>query len=160
MNIRNATLADLDAIAAVEATCFPAAEAASKESFAARLAVFPDHFWLCEVDGVLAGFVNGAVLDAETIADCCYEHATCHNPDGTYQALFGVNTLPEYRKQGIGAAMLTAMIDTARAEGRKGCILACKDHMIHYYAALGFVCRGASASCHGGAAWNDMILLF
>ena len=36
--IRTATLADLDAVAAVEAACFPAAEAASKEEFAERIA--------------------------------------------------------------------------------------------------------------------------
>ena len=33
MNIRTATLNDLDAVTAVEAACFPAAEAASKEEF-------------------------------------------------------------------------------------------------------------------------------
>ena len=35
--IRTATFEDLDAIAAVEAACFPAAEAATKEEFAGRL---------------------------------------------------------------------------------------------------------------------------
>ena len=34
MNIRTATLNDLDAVTAVEAACFPAAEAASGEEFA------------------------------------------------------------------------------------------------------------------------------
>ena len=37
MNIRTATLNDLDAVTAVEAACFPAAEAASKKEFAERL---------------------------------------------------------------------------------------------------------------------------
>ena len=34
--IRTATLDDLDAVAAVEAACFPAAEAATREEFADR----------------------------------------------------------------------------------------------------------------------------
>ena len=38
--IRTATFEDLDAIAAVEAACFPAAEAATKEEFAGASA-FP-----------------------------------------------------------------------------------------------------------------------
>ena len=38
MEIRNATMDDLQAIAAVEAACFPAAEAATAEEFAGRLA--------------------------------------------------------------------------------------------------------------------------
>ena len=46
MNIRTASLQDLDAIAAVEAVCFPPAEAADKDSLRRRLTVYPDHFWL------------------------------------------------------------------------------------------------------------------
>ena len=46
MEIRHATMADLASVTAVEAECFPAAEAATEESFRARLNVYPDHFWL------------------------------------------------------------------------------------------------------------------
>ena len=45
--IRTATFEDLAAIAAVEAACFPAAEAATKEEFAGRLAHYADHFCCC-----------------------------------------------------------------------------------------------------------------
>ena len=38
MLIRTATIQDLDAVAAVEAACFPPAEAATREEFAGRLA--------------------------------------------------------------------------------------------------------------------------
>lgn len=60
MIIRHATLDDLEAIAAVEAACFPAAEACSEESFRRRLEAYPDHFWLLEeeVEGEAEG--NGA----------------------------------------------------------------------------------------------------
>ena len=44
MEIRHATEKDLEAIARVEAECFPAAEAATHTSIQARLAAFPDHF--------------------------------------------------------------------------------------------------------------------
>ena len=46
MEIRKGTLKDLEAIAAVEAACFPAAEAATAEEFAGRLQQYGDHFWL------------------------------------------------------------------------------------------------------------------
>ena len=39
MRIRTATQDDLDAICRVEAICFPASEAGTRESFAARLKV-------------------------------------------------------------------------------------------------------------------------
>lgn len=160
MIIRTATMADLDAVTAIEAACFPPAEAATRESFAQRLAVFPNYFWLVEQDGELVGFLNGAVIDTDIIDDHCYHDIACHNPKGAYQTVFGINTLPQYRKQGIGGAMLHAMIDTAKQEGRKGCILTCKDKLKGYYESFGYVSKGRSASTHGGAEWNDMILAF
>ena len=53
MEIRNATMDDLQAIAAVEAACFPAAEAATAEEFAGRLAHYAGHFWLLLEQGEL-----------------------------------------------------------------------------------------------------------
>ena len=61
--IRTATFEDLDAIAAVEAACFPAAEAATKEEFAGRLTHYADHFWLLFEDEKLVSFVDGFVTD-------------------------------------------------------------------------------------------------
>ena len=64
MHIRTATMADLAAVTAVEAACFPVAEAATEQDFADRLTVYPDHFWLLEEDdGTLVSFVNGLVTD-------------------------------------------------------------------------------------------------
>lgn len=51
--IRTATLADLDAVAAVEAACFPAAEAATRAELADRLAHYGGHFWLMFDAGTL-----------------------------------------------------------------------------------------------------------
>ena len=58
--IRTATFEDLDAIAAVEAACFPAAEAATKEEFAGRLTHYADHFWLLFEDEKLVSCVDAA----------------------------------------------------------------------------------------------------
>lgn len=160
MNIRTATFTDLTLVSAIEQACFPPAEAASEDSFSARLQIFPQHFWLAEVEGTVVGFLNGAVIDATVIDDVCYHDAACHNENGAYQTVFGINTLPNYRKQGIGGALLREMIDCAHRQGRKGCILTCKDALRAYYESFGFVCMGRSASTHGGAVWNDMILRF
>ena len=44
--IRNATMEDLFEVAAVEAECFPAAEAATEAEFRERIACYGGHFWL------------------------------------------------------------------------------------------------------------------
>ena len=36
----------------------------------------------------------------------------------------------------------------------------CKDRLVHYYAKVGFVSEGVSASTHGGVVWYQMRLTF
>ena len=43
--IRHATIDDLDALAAMESECFPAAEAADRSSLRARIETYPECFW-------------------------------------------------------------------------------------------------------------------
>ena len=161
MHIRTAVMADLAAVTAVEAACFPAAEAAAEADFAARLAVYPNHFWLLEAhDGTLVSFINGMVTDEPLLRDEMYENAALHDENGAWQMIFGVNTLPRYRKQGLAARVMERVIADARAQGRKGCVLTCKDKLLHYYEKFGFVSEGVSASTHGGVVWYDMRLTF
>ena len=161
MRIRTASMADLAAVAAVEGACFPAAEAATEKDFAARLAVYPNHFWLLEEDdGTLVSFVNGLVTDEPLLRDEMYADASLHNEHGAWQMVFGVNTLPQYRRRGLAGQVLERVIADARAQGRKGCVLTCKDKLIHYYEKFGFQNEGVSASTHGGVGWYDMRLTF
>ena len=161
MQIRTATMADLAAVTAVEAACFPAAEAATAADFAARLEVYPNHCWLLEADdGAIVSFVDGLVTDEPLLRDEMYSDASFHNEQGAWQMIFGVNTLPDYRKQGMAGRVSRPGIEDARAQGRKGCVLTCKDKLIHYYETFGFVSEGISKSVHGGVVWYDMRLTF
>ena len=161
MHIRTAVLADLPAVTAVEAACFPAAEAATEADFAKRLAVYPNHFWLMEDNnGSLVCFVNGLVTDEPHLRDEMYADAGLHNENGAWQMIFGVNTLPAYRRQGLAEQVLRQVIEDAKAQGRKGCVLTCKEKLLHYYGKLGFVNEGVSQSTHGGVVWYEMRLTF
>ena len=160
MEIRTATLKDLDAVSAVEAACFPAAEAATPAEFAERLRYYGSHFWLMFDGETLIGFVDGMVTDQADLTDDLYAQASLHNENGAWQMIFGVNTLPEYRRQGVAAALLERAIADAKAQGRKGLVLTCKDKLVHYYAKFGFVSEGVSESTHGGVVWYQMRLTF
>ena len=160
MEIRNAALKDLPAIAAVEAECFPAAEAATAEEFAGRLAHYANHFWLLFEDGQLAAFVDGFCTDTPDLTDEMYADAALHDEAGAWQMIFGVNTLPRCRRLGYAETLLRRVISDARAQGRKGLVLTCKDRLVHYYAKLGFVNEGVSGSTHGGVVWHQMRLTF
>ena len=161
MNIRNGRISDVDELTAIEAECFPAAEAAERKSFEDRLKHYADHFWILEDDnGKIISFVNGMVTDEEHLTDEMYENASMHDENGAWQMIFGVNTLPKYRKNGYAEAVLRNVISDAKEQSRKGLVLTCKEKLIHFYGKLGFVDEGVSDSEHGGVVWHEMRLTF
>ncbi|NMM92866.1 GNAT family N-acetyltransferase [Bifidobacterium oedipodis] len=181
LTIRHATLADLDAIAAVEAACFPAAEAASSDAIRTRLATYPDYFWLLtngenqgnneeaactntctnnRSTGHILAFINGFVTDSPDLSDDMYDDASLHNPHGAWQMIFGVDTAPEYQHQGYASMLMRRVIADAQAAGRRGLVLTCKERLIGFYARFGFLDEGVSESTHGNVVWHQMRLTF
>lgn len=161
MIIRTANMEDLDAVASVEALCFPPAEAATKEAFAQRLQYYADHFWLMFDGDRLVSFVDGFVTDQEDLEDEMYERASMHDENGAWQMIFGVNTIPDCRRKGYAGLLIQRAIDDARKQGRKGLVLTCKPKLVSYYGRFGFVDEGVSEkSVHGKAVWHQMRLTF
>ena len=101
--IRPVTPEDLDGVTAVEAACFPPAEAASRERFARRIAQFPDRFFVACSAGRIIGLVNGCRSDRPRIDDAMFESGA-HVPDGLYQMIFGLAVLPEFQHRGVAAS--------------------------------------------------------
>lgn len=159
MLIRTAKMSDVEQIAAVESACFPPAEAATRAEFEQRIRVYGEHFWLMFDGERLVSFVDGFVTNERDLRDEMYENAAMHDEAGQWQMIFGVNTLPEYRRRGLAEQLLRCAVSDARQQGRRGLVLTCKDKLVHYYARLGFVSEGVSdKSVHGGATWYQMRL--
>lgn len=156
LDIRNARLEDLDEISELEAKCFPANEAASKEALEERLKKFDNHFWLLERDGKLVSMVNGLVSDKEELTDDMYQNADLHQEDGQWQILFGVETDPAYQGKGYASILMKEVIKDCIDDSRSGIILTCKKELIPFYENLGFVNKGLSGSHHGGETWYMM----
>lgn len=160
MKIRTAMERDLKEITKVEAECFPKAEAAPMEEFRERLRIYPDHFWILEKNEKIVSFINGMVTGERTIRDEMFENARLHEKDGQWQAVFGVNTLPKYRGRGYASMLMKQVIADAKAQGRRGCILTCKEELLGFYEQFGYKNEGISQSVHGNAVWYDMRLEF
>ncbi len=161
MNIRYATMADLDDIASVESECFPVLEAATKEEFEQRIKYYGNHFWLMFDDDKLIAFVDGFVTDEADITDEMYENASMHDENGAWQMIFGVNTLPEYRRCGYAKELIKKAILDAGKQNRKGLVLTCKESLVPYYSKFGFVDEGITdKSTHGNVLWHQMRLDF
>ena len=160
MVIKHASRKDIAALTAVETACFPPAEAATEKEFIHRVQYYGNHFWLLYEGDKLLAFVDGFVTDEPDLTDVMYEDAALHNEQGAWQMIFGVDTIPEYRCRGCAAALLNHVIGEAKAQGRKGLVLTCKDKLVHYYAKFGFVSEGVSGSTHGNVVWYQMRLRF
>ena len=145
---------------ALEAACFPAAEAATAESLRQRLARYPRHFWVLEREGRIIAMLNGMVTDEPDLRDAMYEDAALHREDGAWQMIFGVDTHPDFRRQGCAGRLLRHAIDEARRENRRGLVLTCKERLLPFYSGFGFVNEGVSGSVHGGVVWYQMRLTF
>ena len=154
-------MADLAAVAAVEKACFPPAEAATADEFRDRLAHYAAHFWLLfDEKGDLVSFVDGMVTDERDLTDAMYAQAAMHDEKGAWQMIFGLNTIPAFRREGCAGRLIEAFKKQAKEEGRKGMVLTCKDRLVHYYARFGFENEGVSASTHGHVVWYQMRLTF
>ena len=147
---------DLDEITEIERVCFPAAEAAGRESFARRLSTYPEHFWVMEKGGQIISFINGMVTDDPDLKDEMYDNASLHKEDGDWQMIFGVDTLPEFQRHGYAGRMLDYVTEEARKQGRKGLVLTCKEKKIDFYARHGYKNEGVSGSTHGDVLWYQM----
>ena len=158
--IRPALADDVTKVAYIEEKCFPKSEAASLKSFLERFMAFPECFLVAEIDDKVVGHINGCVTSYDKLIDALYHNSSLHEPEGPWQTVFGIAVLPEYQHQGIARALMEHFKENAKKRGKQGILLTCKDEKIGFYESLGFIYDGVSASSHGGARWNDMILKF
>ena len=112
--MRTASIADLDEISQLEASCFPEAEAATKETFRWRLNAYPSHFWVLEQDGKIISFINGPVTEEHDLMDEMYEDPAFCKENGKWQMVFGVVTHPFFQHQGCASRLMNQFILHAR----------------------------------------------
>lgn len=158
ITIRPACASDLDAVTAIEAACFPAAEAATRESLKERLAAFRHSFLIAETKGRPVGFINGCVTAQRVLTDDLYESTALHDDKAANMMVFGLDVIPQEQHRGIAAQLMQAYIALARKRHKVLITLTCKERLIPFYEQFGYVCEGKSVSSHGGAIWYDMTM--
>lgn len=156
MEIRNASLNDLESIYKIETACFPANQAASLDTFTGRLKAYPQHFWVIVDQEEIVGFINGMITNHETIADEMFKNTELHIENGMWQSVFGLAVSPKYQNNGYAGKLLNHLTEVSRQHNRKGIILTCEEHLIPYYEKFGFINTGLSNSTHGGDVFFDM----
>ena len=111
MNIRLATKEDLNEIIKIESICFPEAEAAKESDFQKRFDAFKENFIIAEDNGKIIGFINGCTTDLPELPDELYHNVQLHKKHGDYQTIFGLDVLPDYRRNGVAAQLMNYFIE-------------------------------------------------
>ena len=156
--IRNVQPKDLDECYIVETSGFSPEEAATRETIQLRIDLFPEGFFVAELDGRIVGMVNGAATNKDDISDEELKQLIGHDAGGRNMVIFALAVLPEFQKRGIAKQLMLQFIEEARRNKKEKVLLMCKHYLIAYYEGMGFVHAGLSKSTHGGSEWHEMRL--
>jgi predicted N-acetyltransferase YhbS len=156
--IRNVIDADLEECFVVEIACWPPQEAAIIETIQLRINIFPQGFFVAELNGRIIGMLNSCCTNKDDLGDEELKQLVGHDVNGRNMVVFALAVLPEFQKQGVAAELMLRFIEQSRDLKKEKVMLICKPYLIPYYERFGFVNDGLSKSTHGGAAWQQMVL--
>ena len=157
LNIRNATLEDLEDITYLEAESFSEAEADTKEAFAERLQLIADSFLVIEEAGELLGYVNGPVVEQVYITDNLFQTVEANPLEGGNQCILGLSVSAKAKGRGLSLLLMEAFEQQAQQKHRESVSLTCHEELIHFYEKMGYINHGRSESTLGGAEWYNLV---
>ena len=159
MIIRQASLADLDAIHRIELENFSPKEAISREILAKHIETISTTFLVAEKNGKILGYLEGPIRPERHLHDVSFtmEIEDCHSIEGGFISLTSLSISKEVQSLGVGRALLEAMKEIAIADERHGINLTCHDYLTAYYERHDFVNEGQSKSTYAGEVWYDMV---
>ena len=140
MEIRNATIEDIDEIRALERNIdeeYPA----TKETLLERLEMFPDGFYVVEIDGKIVGYIETCLWDKEDIEtfDKIKDFPKQHDPKGKTAYVIFIGVGADYRRQGVGSALIQEVQKLASERGlKKVQLVAIEEDLLGFYGKLGF----------------------
>ena len=122
---------DLDAVIRINMTCLP--ESYTPFFYLQHYKNFPKAFYVAEVDGRVVGYVMSRVERG----------LSNHKPLSVVKKghIVSIAVLPEYRRRGIGRALMTHSLEGLREYGAEECYLEVRvsnTAAINLYKSLGF----------------------
>lgn len=111
MLIRQVRKDDLAEVVRIEQENFSEAEAASPEAMQERIAHIPDTFLIAELDGRLAGYIEGPVIKQRYLTDDLFQQVLPNPKKSGFIAVTSLSVDHEFKKQGIGTMLVGALKD-------------------------------------------------
>ncbi|GFR49520.1 hypothetical protein Agub_g11563, partial [Astrephomene gubernaculifera] len=153
----------LDRIHSLEATSYPADEAATFEKLKFRIESASNVFLVAmqcrdgESDPAVVGYVCGTCTCSGRLT---HDSMATHEPDGTLLCIHSVVVEEGLRRRGLATRMLRAYAAYVQASTPhlRGIRLICKQDLIPLYDKAGFALLGRSDVVHGKDPWFEMAM--
>ena len=156
LRIRRVERNDVEACARLEQGCYSRLEAATRDYLEKRIEVYPDGFYVAELDGEIVGMINSGATHKDDITDKELKYLIGHVRNGRNSVIFSVAVDPAFRGRGIARQLIGRLIEVSEEKEKQQIVLLCKDELIEFYKKLGFVYGGPSVSTFGGFTWHQM----
>lgn len=157
MKIRQVKSSDLAVVFEIEKANFSEAEVAGYDAIKLRITETPDTFLVAEIDGEVAGYIEGPVINSKHLTDDLFTTVAKNPATGGYIAVTSLSVAEKFQDQSVGKQLIIALKALAKKQGRDGITLTCHDYLIGYYEKNGFTNHGLSASTYGGGVWYEMV---
>lgn len=154
--IRRVERKDLNSCVQLEEWCYSPLEVAPRDFIAKRIEIYPDGFFVAELDGEIIGMINTGATHKDDITDEELKYLIGHVRNGKNSVIFSLAVHPEHRGKGIARLLMDKMIEVAEFKEKQKVILLCKDNLVNFYTALGFDYVSPSTSDFGGYIWHQM----
>lgn len=156
VQIRRVERSDLQACVALEERCYQPIEVAPPDFIAKRIEIYPDGFYVAEVDGEIVGMINCGATHKDDITDEELKYLVGHVRNGKNGIVFSLAVHPDHRGKGIARKLMEQIIEISEQKEKQKIVLLCKDDLVDFYTALGFSYGGPSSSNFGGYVWHQM----
>lgn len=158
LTLQQMEIIDLPRVNRLEASSYPADEAASALDLEYRAMVARELCMVAFLEGRedFVGFVAATAAPDDTRSINAYIMKN-HDGYGNVLCIHSVVIEPALRRQGVGKAMLVAYLShIKRNTSIKKVLLITKPYLIPLYETMGFRVVGESAVVHGRDKWMDM----
>ena len=157
VDVRQVRIADLDACAWIEETCYEG-HGASRARIERRIREYPEGFWVAVSGSRVTGFINSGCILRDDISDEQLKDLVGHDPEGRNSVIFSLAVQPEFQGRGIARSLLERFIRESRESGMHSILLICREELMLFYNRFGFVYRAPSRATYAGVPWHEMAL--
>lgn len=156
MEIRKATIADINIIHNLEKKCFLLDEVLSIEDIKKQILDHQDYIFIGNHNDIDVCYLSGLKSNLNDFDDGMFNGDIKFDDKGKNFFITGLCVDPEYQNNGFGKELLFKIMEILYKEDIDNIILTCKEEIAPFYEKIGFKKDKISNSNFAGKKWLEM----